>query len=155
MRSWGDTWMHPESPMKIGWATFAGSWDRSPWSSRNRGHRSVFTESNGPRLSHDFSIKRCSLFLCILTLDWIVKKVSSFLAKSWVLRDPPAFRLDCDPIGAGLITNPREIWSNSPLEHRTYTEEETEQIHSNRRDLEPIGLVVWIDHSLCDLCNLD
>ena len=46
-------------------------------------------------------------------------------------------RLDCEPIKGGLIMNHCMIWSNSPLERRTYAEEETEQIHSNRRDLEP------------------
>ena len=49
----------------------------------------------------------------------------------------PAFRLDCDPIGVGLITNHRLIRSNSPLERRTYAEEETAKILFNLRELKP------------------
>ena len=59
--------------------------------------------------------------------------LSKILSSSW----SPVFRLDYDPIGAGLIANYHKIWSNSPLERRKHTEEETDQIHFNRRDLEP------------------
>ena len=78
--------------------------------------------------------------LCILTLDWIVKELSGFWVKSWVLRDPLAFRLDFNPIGAGLITNHHEIWSNSPLEGQKYVKERIDQIHSNWCDYEPKSL---------------
>ena len=37
VRAWGDTWMHPESSMKIRRATFAGFWDRGPRSSCDYG----------------------------------------------------------------------------------------------------------------------
>ena len=41
---------------------------------------------------------------------------------------PLHFRLNCDYIEAGLITNHCKNRSKSPLERRTHTEEETEQI---------------------------
>ena len=33
--SWSDTWLHKDSPMKIGQAIIAGSWDCGPSKSRN------------------------------------------------------------------------------------------------------------------------
>ena len=80
--SWGDTWTHQSLLNKIGRAIFAGLWDRGPRSSRDRGCRLVFTESNGPRFSRTFFIKRCSSPLCNSTLDWIMEELSSFWAKS-------------------------------------------------------------------------
>ena len=65
------------------------------------------------------SLKTNVLSCFLLTLDRIVKELSNFKARSMVLRDPPAFRLDCDPIGAGLITNFHQILSNFPLERQT------------------------------------
>ena len=44
-----------------------------------------------------------------------IKRISM---KTLVHRDPPAFRLDCDAIRAGLIANSSLISSNFPLEFR-------------------------------------
>ena len=66
------TWTHQNLPIFIGRAkddTIVGSWDHGPRSSSDRGHQSVFTESNGPRFSLTFSTKWCSSSLCNLTLD--------------------------------------------------------------------------------------
>ena len=73
-----------------------------------------------------------------------MKRLSNLGAKSWVLHDPPHSRLDCDPIKAGLIMNHCTIRLISPLEHQMYIEEETDQIHSNRRDLVPNLCVNWV-----------
>ena len=47
-----------------------------------------------------------------------MKELSEFRGRSLVHRDPPAFRLDSEGIGAGLITNSYLISSNFPLEFR-------------------------------------
>ena len=56
-----------------------------------------------------------SLF-CSSTFDRFVKELSEFQGRSLVHRDPPAFRLNSEGIGAGLITNSSLISSNFPLE---------------------------------------
>ena len=61
-----------------------------------------------PLKSHVLS----SLFL---TFDRLVKELSEFRGRSLVHRDPPAFRLNSEGIGAGLITNSSLISSNFPL----------------------------------------
>ena len=134
----GDTWTYLDATMKIG---------RRKWQDREivaHDHRAVVAHDHHAIMAVDrsspdqttlifrakFPYKyRFSSFVN-LTHDWIVKKLSGFLAKYWVLRDPPTFRLDCNPIEAGLITNRCLIWSNSPLERRTYAEEEIEQYSS-------------------------
>ena len=50
-----DTWTHQGLSITIGWAINVGSWDRGPRSSRDRGRRSVFTESDGPHFSRGIS----------------------------------------------------------------------------------------------------
>ena len=50
--------------------------------------------------------------------DRFVKELSEFRRRSLVPRDPPAFRLNSEEIGAGLITNSSLISSNFPLEFR-------------------------------------
>ena len=47
-----------------------------------------------------------------------MKELSEFQGRSLVHGDPPAFRLDFEGIGAGLITNSSLISSNFPLEFR-------------------------------------
>ena len=96
-----------------------------------------FIGSNGPHFSREFPFKNWCSYLLFSTLDWIVKELSNFWARSWVLRDPPMFRLDCDPVRAGLITKFCRIWSNFPLEHPTSAEEESTQIHFNPCELKP------------------
>ena len=73
-----------------------------------------------PTISGQFpSLKTHVLLLCSSTFDRLVKKLSEFRGRSLVHRVPPAFRLDCEAIGAGLITNFSLISSNFPLEFRT------------------------------------
>ena len=73
-----------------------------------------------PRSSGQFpSLKACISLLCSSTFDQFVKELSEFQGRSLVHRDPPAFRLDCDAIRAGLIANFSLISSNFALEFRT------------------------------------
>ena len=81
----------------------------------NRPHERV----NCPRSSGQFpSLKACISLLCSSTFDQFVKELSKFRGRSLVHRDPPAFRLNSEGIGAGLITNSSLISSNFPLEFR-------------------------------------
>ena len=66
-----------------------------------------------------FPLKACISPLCSSTFDRFVKELSEFRGRSLVHRDPPVFRLDCEAIGAGLITNFSLISSNFPLQFRT------------------------------------
>ena len=74
-------------------------------------------------IAHDFGLifplKSHVFSLCSSTFDRFVKKLSKFQGRSLVHRDPPAFRLNCEAIGAGLITNFSLISSNFPFEFRT------------------------------------
>ena len=73
-----------------------------------------------PRSSGQFpTLKACISRLCYSTFDRFVKELSKFRGRSLVHRDPPAFRLDWEAIGAGLITNFSLISSNFPNEFRT------------------------------------
>ena len=75
---------------------------------------------NWPRSSGRFpSLKACISLFCSSTFDRFVKELSEFRGRSLVHRDLPAFRLDCEAIGAGLIANFSLISSNFPLEFRT------------------------------------
>ena len=62
------------------------------------------------------SLKSHVLLLCSSTFDRFMKELSEFRGRSLVHRDPPAFRLNSEGIGAGLITNSSLISSNFPLE---------------------------------------
>ena len=109
-----------------------------PQLSCDRGHHSHrSTRSNG----HDFWAKNPFKNRCIpsyfWTLDWFVKQLSEFGEKSWVLRDPLAFRLDCEAIGAGLITNHHRISSNFPLEFRMLARKKSSKIRFNPCELKP------------------
>ena len=88
----------------------------APMTLTNRLH----DRSNDPRSSSQFpSLKACISLFCSGTFDRFVKELSEFQGRSLVHREPPAFRLDCDAIGAGLIANSSLISSNFPLEFRT------------------------------------
>ena len=78
------------------------------------------------------SLKSHVLLHCSSTFDRFVKELSEFRGRSLVHRDPPAFRLNSEGIGAGLITNSSLISSNFPL----IREKGSEQIHSRSRKLE-------------------
>ena len=102
------------------------------------------------------SLKACISLLCSSTFDRLVKKLSEFRGRSLVHRVPPAFRLDCEAIGAGLITNFSLISSNFPLEFRTSTRKNPSKFASIHENWSPIlaaiGLVVRFDR--LSRCNL-
>ena len=105
---------------------------------------------NWPRSSDQFpSLKACIPLFCSSTFDRLVKKLSEFRRRSLVHRVPPAFRLDCEAIGAGLITNFSLISSNFPLEFRTSTRKNPSKFASIHENWSPIlaeiGLVVRFD----------
>ena len=85
----------------------------------------------------------------LLTFDRFVKELSEFRGRSLVHRDPPAFRLDCKAIGAGLIANFSLISSNFPLEFRTSARKNPSKFTSIQENWSPIlaeiGLVVRLD----------
>ena len=95
------------------------------------------------------SLKACISLYCSSTFDRLVKKLSEFRGRSLVHRVPPAFRLDCEAIGAGLITNFSLISSNFPLEFRTSTRKNPSKFASIHENWSPIlaaiGLVVRFD----------
>ena len=64
------------------------------------------------------SLKSHVLLHCFGTFDRFVKELSEFRGRSLVHRYPPAFRLNFEGIGVGLITNSSLISSNFPLEFR-------------------------------------
>ena len=88
-------------------------------------------------------------FFCSSTFDRFVKELSEFRGRSLVHRDPPAFRLDSEGIGAGLIVNSSLISSNSPLEFRKSARKEPSKFTSIRANwsliLVAIRLVVRFD----------
>ena len=72
-----------------------------------------------------------------LTFDRFVKELSEFRGKDLVHRDPPAFRLDCEAIGAGLIANFSLILLNFPLEFRTSVRKNPSKFASIHEKLKP------------------
>ena len=106
--------------------------------------------SNDPRSSNQFpSLKACIPLSCSSTFDQFVKELREFRGRSLVHRDPPAFRLNSEGIGAGLITNSSLISSNFPLEFRKSVGKDPSKfspIHVNwSLILVAIGLVVRFD----------
>ena len=78
-----------------------------------------------------------------------MKELSEFRGRSSVHRDPPAFRLNSEGIGAGLITNSSLISSNFPLELRKSVRKDPSKFTAIRTNwsliLMEIGLVVRFD----------
>ena len=78
-----------------------------------------------------------------------MKKLSEFRGRSLVHRVPPAFRLNSEGIGAGLITNSSLISSNFPLEFRKSVRKDPSKFTPIRANwsliLVAIGLVVRFD----------
>ena len=112
----------------------------------NRPHERV----NCPLSSDQFpSLKACISLLCSSTFDRFVKELSKFRGRSLVHRDPPAFRLDSEGIGAGLITNSSLISSNFPLEFRKSMRKDPSKFTPIRANwtliLVEIGLLVRFD----------
>ena len=86
---------------------------------------------------------------CSSTFDQFVKELSEFRGRSLVHRDPPAFRLNSEGIGAGLITNSSLISSNFSLEFRKSVRKDPSKFTPIRANwsliLVAIGLVVRFD----------
>ena len=120
---------------------------------RNRSHEDIKPPPRSPlppTNSDQFpSLKSHVFLLCSSTSDRLVKKLSEFRGRSLVHRVPPAFRLDCEAIGAGLITNFSLISSNFPLEFRTSTRKNRSKFSSIDENWSPIlveiGLVLRFD----------
>ena len=134
----------------------ANSWPISKWQRRPKESLPLpikpppRSSSIGHDLRGNFFFKKpMYFFFCFLTFDQLVKKLSEFRGRSLVHRVPPAFRLDCEAIGAGLITNFSLISSNFPLEFRTSTRKNPSKFASIHENWSPIlaeiGLVVRFD----------
>ena len=95
------------------------------------------------------SLKTHVVLLCSSTFDRFVKELSKFRGRYLVHRDPPAFRLNSEAIGAGLITNSSFISSNFPLEFRNSVRKDPSKFTPIRANwsliLVAIGLVVRFD----------
>ena len=118
----------------------------SPTTASNNAH----DRFQWPRFRAQFpSLKACISLLCSSTFDRFVKELSEFRGRSLVHRDPPAFRLDSEGIGAGLITNSSLISSNFPLEFRKSVRKDPSKFTPIRANwsliLVEIGLVVRFD----------
>ena len=113
---------------------------------RNRSHDALKRRPRPLQLATIFgsisSLKSHVLLLCSLTFDRLVKKISKFRGRSLVHRDPPAFRLNSEGIGEGLITD-------FPLEFRKSVRKDPSKftpIHANwSLILMAIRLVVRFD----------
>ena len=120
---------------------------------RNRSHDALKQRPRPLQLAAIFGsislFKSMYSLLYSLTFDRLVKKLIEFRGRSLVHRVPPAFRLDSEGIGAGLITNFSLISSNFPLEFRTSTMKNPSKFASIHENWSPIiaeiGLVVRFD----------
>ena len=83
------------------------------------------------------------------TFDRFVKELSKFWGRSLVYHDPPAFKLNSEGIGAGLITNSSLISSKFPLEFWKSVGKDPSKFTPIRANwsliLMEIGLVVRFD----------
>ena len=126
----------------------------APTTLANRLHDRLYC----PRFRAKFpSLKACISLLCSSTSDRFVKELSEFRGRSLFHRDPPAFRLDSEGIGAGLIANSSLISSNFPLEFRKSVRKDPSKFTPIRANwsliLVSIGLVVRFDRlSRGNLC---
>ena len=104
------------------------------------------TTSNGHKIRREFLFKNPCISSSFFNFWSIREGIKRFRGRSLVHRDPPAFRLDCDAIGVGLITNSSLISSNFPLEFRMSARKNPSKfasIHENwSQILTAIGLVV-------------
>ena len=95
------------------------------------------------------SLKTHVVLLCSSTFDRFVNELSKFRGRSLVHRDPPAFRLNSEGIGAGLIKNSSLISPNFPLEFRKSVRKDPSKFTPIRANwsliLVAIGLVVRFD----------
>ena len=102
-----------------------------------------------PRIWANFPFKKPCISPYSSTFDRFAKELSKFRGRSLVHRDPLAFRLDCEAIGAGLIANFSLISSNFSLEFRTFARTNPSKFASIYKNWSPIlvaiGLVVRFD----------
>ena len=95
------------------------------------------------------SLKPMYFSLSNWTFDRFVKELRKFRGRYLVHRDPPAFRLNSEGIGAVLITNFSLISSWIPLEFRTSARKNPSKFASIYENWSPIlatiGLVVRFD----------
>ena len=95
------------------------------------------------------SLKPISFSLSNGTFDRFVKELSEFRGRSLVHCDLPAFRLNSEGIGAGLIMNSSLISSNFPLEFQKSVRKDPRKFTPIRANwsliLVEIGLVVRFD----------
>ena len=118
----------------------------APTTPANRLH----DRSNDPRIRAKVLFKKaCILPSLFLTFDRFVKELSEFQGRSLFHCDPPAFRLNSEGIGAGLITNSSLISSNFPLEFRKSVRKDLSKFTLIRANwsliLVAIGLLVRFD----------
>ena len=96
-----------------------------------------------------FPLKACIPLFCSSTFDQFMKELSKFRGRSLVHRDPPAFRLNSEGIGAGLITNSSLISLNFPHEFRKSVGKDPRKFTPIRANwsliLVAMGLVVRFD----------
>ena len=103
-----------------------------------------------PSIGHDlwanFFFKTQVFLLSFFTFDRFLKELSEFRGRSLVHRDPSAFRLNSEGIGAGFITNSSLISSNFPHEFRKSVRKDPSKFSPIRANwsliLVAIGLVV-------------
>ena len=144
--SWGENRGHFEEKSKrnCGWFQANPEATSSPSETVSTTHEfRPHDRINCPRSSGQFpSLKSHVLSLCSSTFDRLVKKLSEFQERSPVHRDPRAFRLNCEAIGAGLITNFSMISLNFPLEFRMSLRKNPSKFASINENWSPILAVI-------------
>ena len=147
--SWPDRAMiraHIEAKLKSNslrnWSRILAKWNRSHDPCKTPPQPRQLPTIFGPILSLNTHV----LLPYFLTFDRFVKELSEFRGRSLVHRDPPAFRLNSEGIGAGLITNSSLISSNFPLEFRKSVRKDPSKFTPIRANwsliIVAIGLVV-------------
>ena len=124
--------------------------------SANRSHDALILPPRTRQLPMIFGpilpLKSHVFLFCSSTFHRFVKELSKFRGRSLVHRDPPAFRLNSEGIGAGLITNSSLISSNFLLEFRKSVRKDPSKFTPIRANwsliLAEIGLVVRFDRLL-------
>ena len=152
VRSWSTAAIIVAKMEQKSWPIRGKSWsyDVAP---RNRSHDPCKPPPWWPPLptffGPNFLFKTMYFPLCSSTFDRFVKELCKFLGRSLVHRDPPAFRLDSEGIGAGLIANSSLISSNFLLEFWKSMRKDPSKFTPIRANwiliLVEIGLVVRFD----------
>ena len=96
------------------------------------------THQSATIFGRNFPLKACILPSCSSTFDRFVKWIKQISRKISSSSWSPAFRLNCEAIGAGLIANSPLISSNFPLEFRTSTRKNPSKFTSIHENWSPI-----------------